>query len=608
MKCDGDDPAEPTRRARPGRIRAERGDGRGLLLRKVSARARHREERSRSKGRALGRPGYGPSSRQQRSVVKLQYVANKTPGGWRAHGRYLAREGAQREGDRGLGFDASESAVEIDRRLDGWQQAEDPRMWKMILSPERGEALDLVDHTRRVLNAMERDLGTRLEWVAIDHHNTDNPHVHMAIRGRDESGRPLLLDREYVKHGVRLRSRELATQALGYRTEADRVRARERGLEAQRFGELDAVLEQRMGPGRLVSFDDPVPASGRAAALRLQLIGRLQFLERLGLASRAGAKTWRLSLDHRPALREMQVLGDIQKSLGRGDLGITDQAAACQLVRLEPGMALRGRVAGTAGAELAESPFLVLEATDGRVLLVRQTPAIEERRGDGGLRRGQVVTLREHESVQGGRRVRWTEIQEHGRLRDLVRTRELATVLDLEALGRGQAGARVDVPSPLRGFARAWARAVEGRRARLAEAGLLVRAGPESERGGAPSWIAVPQAAPKVALQAKQRDRSTLSFSEVETLSGKHLEQAGADSWRHEGRLIASAHDEQGRRFLVLDVGSRLVAIPSQRRDLGIGSRVEARLERTSREHGRASQASWQVIDRERERDRGRGR
>ena len=134
----------------------------------------------------------------------------------------------------------------------------------MILSPERGEALHLVDHTRRVSNAMERDLGTRLEWMAIDHHDTDNPHAHVAIRGRDEAGRPLLLDRAYVEHGVRLRSRELATQALGYRTEADR--ARERGVEVQRFGELDAVLEQRMGPGRLVSFDDPVPASGRATA------------------------------------------------------------------------------------------------------------------------------------------------------------------------------------------------------------------------------------------------------------------------------------------------------------------------------------------------------
>ena len=82
------------------------------------------------------------------------------------------------------------------------------------------------------MDAMARDLGTRLEWVAIDHHNTAHPHVHVALRGRDEAGRPLLLDREYVKHGVRLRSRELATQAIGYRTEADRVRASTAAREA----------------------------------------------------------------------------------------------------------------------------------------------------------------------------------------------------------------------------------------------------------------------------------------------------------------------------------------------------------------------------------------
>ncbi len=560
MKRDGDDNSERTRRARPGRIRAERGEGRGLLLRKVSARVRHRGGRSRSKGRALSRPGYGPDSRPQRSIVKLQYVAKKTPGGWRAHGRYLAREGAQREGDKGLGFDASENGVEIDRRLNGWQRAEDPRLWKIILSPERGETLDLVDHTRRVMSAMERDLGTRLEWVAIDHHNTDNPHVHVALRGRDETGRPLLLDREYVKHGVRARSRELATQALGYRTEADRVRARERGIEAQRFGELEAVLQQRMAPGRLVSLEDPVPGSERASALRLQLIGRLQFLERLGLASRAGAKTWRLSLDHRPALREMQILGDVQKSLARGDLGITDPSAARELVRLEPGIQLRGRVAGTAANELGEAPFLVLEATDGRVLLVPMTPAMEERRGDGGLRRGHVVTLLEHESVRGGRRVRWTEIQEHRRLRDLVRTRELATVLDLEALqrSRSQAGSE-PTPAP-RGFARAWARAVDGRHERLASAGLLVRVGPESDR-----WVAVPQTETRVEIQTKQRDRSSLSFAEAEALAGREIERANAGTRHHDGKLVATTHDEQERRFFVLDVGWR--ASPSPAKD-----------------------------------------
>ena len=608
MKRHNDEPSERSRRIRPGRIRAERSEGRNLLLRKVSARVGRCQGRSRSTGRALQRPGFGPGNRQQRSVVKLQYVANRTPGGWRAHGRYLAREGAQREGEKGLGFDASESEVEIDRRLEGWQRAEDPRLWKVILSPERGDALDLVEHTCRVLGAMERDLGTRLEWVAIDHHNTAHPHVHVVIRGRDDAGQSLLLDREYVKHGVRARSRELATQMLGYRTEADRVRAREQALEVRRFGELDAILEQRTGPGRLVSFEDPVPASNRAAQLRLQLIGRLQFLERLGLATRAGAKTWRLSLDHRPALREMQLLGDVQKSLARGDLSITDPAALRELVRLEPGTMVRGRVAGTTSNELGEAPFLVLEATDGRVLLIPQTPAMEERRGDGGLRRGHVVTLREHESVRAGRSVRWTEIQEHGRLRDLVRTRELATILDLEVMERSRAGARSEAPVPSRGFGRAWARALAGRRVRLAEAGLLVRAGPENERSGGAVWVALPQAVSGIALQAKQRDRSALSFEEVETLAGKRLEQASASAGRHEGTLVAHAHDDQGRRFAVLDVGSRLIAIPSQRRDLEIGLRVEARRERPSHERGLEPQVGWQLTDRERERHRGRGR
>ena len=142
----------------------------------------------------------------------------------------------------------------------------------------------------------------------------------------------------------------------------------------------------------------------------------------------------------------MQLLGDVQKSLARGDLAITDPAALRELVRLEPGMTVRGRVAGTTSNELGEAPFLVLEATDGRVLLIPQTPAMEERRGEGGLRRGHVVTLLEHESVREGRRVRWTEIQEHGRLRDLVRTRELATVLDLEVMERSRAACSLGGP------------------------------------------------------------------------------------------------------------------------------------------------------------------
>jgi hypothetical protein len=87
MSDDLDKSADHPRRVRPGRIRAERSEGRGLLLRKLSARTQSRPKRSRTKGRALQRLGYGPGARQQRSVVKVQYVANRTPDGWRAHGR-----------------------------------------------------------------------------------------------------------------------------------------------------------------------------------------------------------------------------------------------------------------------------------------------------------------------------------------------------------------------------------------------------------------------------------------------------------------------------------------------------------------------------------------
>ena len=55
--------------------------------------------------------------------------------------------------------------------------------------------MDLKEHIRELARTMEADLGTRLEWVAIDHNNTDNPHVHLLIRGVDEQGKSLMIDR-----------------------------------------------------------------------------------------------------------------------------------------------------------------------------------------------------------------------------------------------------------------------------------------------------------------------------------------------------------------------------------------------------------------------------
>jgi len=101
-------------------------------------------------------------------------------GQWRAHGRYIARETASQGRATEAGFNTTERGIDIADRLGPWQSASDERMWKLIVSPEFGDRMDLVQLTRDLMQRMERDLGTRLEWLAASHFNTDNRHVHVA--------------------------------------------------------------------------------------------------------------------------------------------------------------------------------------------------------------------------------------------------------------------------------------------------------------------------------------------------------------------------------------------------------------------------------------------
>ena len=123
-------------------------------------------------------------------------------GHWRAHGRYIARESASTEPEKS-GFGAKTVGVDIASELRNWQSGTDPRLWKLIISPEFGERLDLQQLTRDVMGRMESDLHTSLEWVAVSHFNTEHPHVHVALRGLDTKNAEFKLDREYVKSGLR---------------------------------------------------------------------------------------------------------------------------------------------------------------------------------------------------------------------------------------------------------------------------------------------------------------------------------------------------------------------------------------------------------------------
>ncbi len=249
-------------------------------------------------------------------MVKASFRRNRHNRGWTAHARYLARERAQREHGRGLGFDAARENLDLVATVNEWER-DDGLMWSFIVSPEDADRIDLRQHVRELVAGMERDLGTRLEWVAIDHHNTDDAHVHLLVRGVREDGRLLEIEREYLKHGIRELSEKLIERELGPRLEREVLLARERVIEREQWTEIDRALKRRAGLDRVVSYQDFEARSEGARVRAEQEIERLQYLEKLGLARRIDERSWELSAEHEPELRRRQREHDIIKTRAR---------------------------------------------------------------------------------------------------------------------------------------------------------------------------------------------------------------------------------------------------------------------------------------------------
>src|SRR3546814_1347073 len=103
---------------------------------------------------------------------------------------------------------------------------------------------DLRSFTRELMADAAKDLGTELDWVAVDHWNTDNPHIHVLVRGIADDGRDLVIDRGYISEGLRARAEERATIELGPRSELDIRQALRREVDAERWTGLDRRLHK----------------------------------------------------------------------------------------------------------------------------------------------------------------------------------------------------------------------------------------------------------------------------------------------------------------------------------------------------------------------------
>jgi type IV secretory pathway VirD2 relaxase len=285
------------------------------MRRAKAAGVMRRQSKTSREGGGLRRKPILTKAYGRRSVVKTSFRRNRHNGGWVRHARYLAREQAQREGERGQGFDREHEDIDMTATARAWERT-DGLMWSFIISPEDAERIDLRQHARDFVAEMERDLGTQLEWVAIDHHNTDNDHVHLLIRGIRDDGRGLILDRDYI-HRLSELSRELAERELGPRTEQEYLQTRARGIEREYWTEIDRALERRAGRERVVSYEHFEPFTDGTKVRAEQEMERLAYLEKLGLARRIDERSWELAPEHEPELRRRQREHDILKTRAR---------------------------------------------------------------------------------------------------------------------------------------------------------------------------------------------------------------------------------------------------------------------------------------------------
>ena len=251
-----------------------------------------RDTAKKGSGRRIGigmnnGPGYGTffvrSPRNRRVLVKAMPTVNRKPGSWYKHGLYLQREGASKDGAIGRGFTQEQDKVDLKTLLAQWQRETDPRFFKMILSPEQSDTLDLKAYTRRVMLEIERDLRTPLQWAAIDHHNTPHAHVHVVVRGMAE-GQPLTMARTYMHGGIKERAQEVATAMLGPRSRHEMEQATQQAVQRRGWSFLDQSMQSKMNTERVVD----------GKRLTRDECQRLEHLEQRGLATRAG-EHWRMT-------------------------------------------------------------------------------------------------------------------------------------------------------------------------------------------------------------------------------------------------------------------------------------------------------------------------
>lgn len=403
-------------RVRPGRIRSTRAQQARPFISQALAAAQKAGGRVSRSGKITtgNRSRFGRGQRASiqanrlligRSrivVIKTRVVRHSARAApLAAHLSYLRRDGVTRDGEKARLF--GPDGDNVDARNFAARCEDDRHHFRFIVSPE--DAVDMADlktHARELMGQMEKDLGTKLDWVGVDHWNTDNPHIHIIVRGRTDDGQDLVISRDYIKEGMRARAQDLVTQELGQRTDLEINRNLERQVEAERWTQLDRQLVRDAGKSGIIDLaPQPGQQPGEFHALK---VGRLRTLEIRGLAGQVGHQQWFIKPEAEATLRELGERGDIIKRMHRAltERGIERGSASYVLAGESLDVPVIGRLVERGlDDELKGTAYAVVDGVDGRTHHIR-LPHLD---ATGDSPPGSIVELRAYEDARGERRV-----------------------------------------------------------------------------------------------------------------------------------------------------------------------------------------------------------
>ena len=365
-----------------GRIRSVSGRKNQKYLNRIvqdirrTAQPKSRSGRSTFSGSRSGR-GYSVAASQRarsfqpgrrRVIVKARFtrIKNGDLGAAHAHLRYIQRDGVTREGEPGELYDRDKDRVDGKAFLEGTE--DDRHQFRFIVAPEDSAQLDdLKPFIRDLMQQAESDLGTKLEWMAVDHFNTGHPHIHIVVRGKDDNGNDLVIARDYLSHGFRERARDLATLELGPETKHELDQKIEREVQSERLTRIDRSLLKDVEQGILTVSS----STNQNQQWQSHRMGRLRKLESMGLAKELKAGVWKLEERTELVLRQLGQRGDIMKTMqavlkeagidrGASDYSIFDAS--------QPGKKVTGKlVALGLSDELNDRHYAVVDGVDGKL-------------------------------------------------------------------------------------------------------------------------------------------------------------------------------------------------------------------------------------------------